>query len=85
MILMRKAMTQAISMITILIIGLVMMAIIIIMVGDKFGKGSDAANDTIGVSIDSLDCPIECSRCCSSGYGDDICSRNYKACDCTCN
>ncbi len=85
MILMKKAMTQAISMITILIIGLVILAIIIIMVGDKFGKGSDAANDTIEVSIDSLECPIECSRCCSSGYGDEICSRNYKACNCTCD
>lgn len=84
MVAMRKAMTHAISLLTILMVGLVMMAILIIMVGDKFGKGNDAANETISVSIDSLECPIACSNCCSSGYGNDTCSRNYKACDCTC-
>ncbi len=84
MILMRKAMTYAITIMTVLIVGLVMMAILIIMVGDKFGKSSDASNDTIHISIDSLDCPVACSNCCSSGYGNETCSRNYKACDCTC-
>ena len=85
MVLMRKAMTQAINLMTVLIVGLVLMAILVVIVGDKFNKSSDASNDTIHISIDSIECPIACSNCCLSGYGNETCSRNYKACDCTCD
>ena len=85
MISMRKAMSHSITLIMVLVVGLVIIGLLIIMVGDKLGRGSDAADDTVGISIDSMDCPVECSKCCSSGYGNEICSKNYMACDCTCD
>ncbi|MEA2003914.1 MAG: type II secretion system protein [archaeon] len=82
---MRKAMSHAITLIMVLVVGLVIIGLLIIMVGDKLGRSSDVADDTVDISIYSIDCPVECAKCCSSGYGNKICSKNYMACNCTCD
>ena len=81
---MRKAMTQSISLITVIVVGLFVVAILIIMVGDKMGKASDAIDTNTDVTEDSLECKTECSTCCAVGYGDAICARQFIACECSC-
>ncbi|MBW6461860.1 MAG: hypothetical protein K0B07_02335 [DPANN group archaeon] len=81
---MRKAMTQSISLITVIVVGLFVVAILIVMVGDKMGKASDVIGQNTDITEDSLECKTECSACCATGYGGTICARQFIACDCSC-
>lgn len=82
---MKKGMTESISIIAAIVVALVVVGILIIVVGDKIGKGSDASNETIDVSVGSLECRMGCSNCCASGYGTAVCERQYPSCECTCD
>lgn len=77
-------MTQSISLITVIVVGLFVVGILILMVGDKMGKVSDAVGTNTKIAEDSLDCKTECSACCAAGYGETVCARQFVACDCSC-
>ncbi len=80
---MRKGMQQTISIMSILIVGLVVIALLIVFMGNYLGIGSDIADDTVDTSLEGLDCQRSCSRCCALGNGD-ACETQYDACDCQC-
>lgn len=78
-------MAQTISIVMALVVGLVIIGLLIVIVGDKMGRGSNVANDNIDTTVDSLECRIDCADCCSSGYGDTTCAKQYSSCACSCD